>query len=335
MDKTIIIAEAGVNHNGDLSKALKMIDAAVEAGADYVKFQTAVPELVISSIAPKAEYQKETTGAGQSQLEMCRAIHLPLSDYTVIADACRERGIGFMSTPFDLVSIDCLAKIGMDYWKIPSGEITNLPYLRKVARQRSRVILSTGMSTLDEVRDAVRVLTDNGTPPSDIILLHCTTQYPTPMQAVNLRAMLALGTLGCAAVGYSDHTIGIEVPVAAVAMGAKVIEKHFTLDKNLPGPDHRASLSPDELRDMVTAIRNIELALGSGIKQVADAERDNIAVARKSIVAARDIRKGEVFTEENITVKRPGNGISPMLWDEVIGRTATRDFAYDTLIVID
>ncbi len=335
MDKTIIIAEAGVNHNGDLSKALKMIDAAVEAGADYVKFQTAVPELVISSIAPKAEYQKETTGAGQSQLEMCRAIHLPLSDYTVIADACRERGIGFMSTPFDLVSIDCLASIGMDYWKIPSGEITNLPYLRKVARQRSRVILSTGMSTLDEVRDAVRVLTDNGTPPSDIILLHCTTQYPTPMQAVNLRAMLALGTLGCAAVGYSDHTIGIEVPVAAVAMGAKVIEKHFTLDKNLPGPDHRASLSPDELRDMVTAIRNIELALGSGIKQVADAERDNIAVARKSIVAARDIRKGEVFTEENITVKRPGNGISPMLWDEVIGRTATRDFAYDTLIVID
>ena len=335
MDKTIIIAEAGVNHNGDLSKALKMIDAAVEAGADYVKFQTAVPELVISSIAPKAEYQKETTGAGQSQLEMCRAIHLPLSDYTVIADACRERGIGFMSTPFDLVSIDCLAKIGMDYWKIPSGEITNLPYLRKVARQRSRVILSTGMSTLDEVRDAVRVLTDNGTPPSDIILLHCTTQYPTPMQAVNLRAMLALGTLGCAAVGYSDHTIGIEVPVAAVAMGAKVIEKHFTLDKNLPGPDHRASLSPDELRDMVTAIRNIELALGSGIKQVADAERDNIAVARKSIVAARDIRKGEVFTEENISVKRPGNGFSPMLWDEVIGRTATRDFAYDTLIVID
>lgn len=335
MDKTIIIAEAGVNHNGDLSKALKMIDAAVEAGADYVKFQTAVPELVISSIAPKAEYQKETTGAGQSQLEMCRAIHLPLGDYTVIADACRERGIGFMSTPFDLVSIDCLSSIGMDYWKIPSGEITNLPYLRKVARQRSRVILSTGMSTLDEVRDAVRVLTDNGTPASDIILLHCTTQYPTPMQAVNLRAMLALGTLGCAAVGYSDHTIGIEVPVAAVAMGAKVIEKHFTLDKNLPGPDHRASLSPDELRDMVTAIRNIELALGSGIKQVADAERDNIAVARKSIVAARDIRKGEVFTEENITVKRPGNGISPMLWDEVIGRTATRDFAYDTLIVID
>lgn len=335
MDKTIIIAEAGVNHNGDLSKALKMIDAAVEAGADYVKFQTAVPELVISSIAPKAEYQKETTGAGQSQLEMCRAIHLPLGDYTVIADACRERGIGFMSTPFDLVSIDCLASIGMDYWKIPSGEITNLPYLRKVARQRSRVILSTGMSTLDEVRDAVRVLTDNGTPASDIILLHCTTQYPTPIQAVNLRAMLALGTLGCAAVGYSDHTIGIEVPVAAVAMGAKVIEKHFTLDKNLPGPDHRASLSPDELRDMVTAIRNIELALGSGIKQVADAERDNIAVARKSIVAARDIRKGEVFTEENITVKRPGNGISPMLWDEVIGRTATRDFAYDTLIVID
>lgn len=332
MSHTIIIAEAGVNHNGDLSAALRMIDAAAEAGADYVKFQTAVPELVISSIAPKAEYQKETTGEEQSQLEMCRAIHLPLSDYAQIARACRERGIGFLSTPFDLVSIDCLNDIGMNYWKIPSGEITNLPYLRKIASKGGRVILSTGMSTLDEVKTAVDILEKGGIPKSDIILLHCTTQYPTPMEAVNLRAMLALESVGCSAVGYSDHTVGIEVPVAAVAMGAKVIEKHFTLDKNLPGPDHRASLSPSELKDMVLAIRNIEKALGSGIKDVAEAERGNIEVARKSIVAATDIKKGEIFTEANITVKRPGSGISPMLWDEVIGRPAPRDFTYDSLI---
>ncbi len=332
MSHTIIIAEAGVNHNGDLATALRMIDAAAEAGADYVKFQTAVPELVISSIAPKAEYQKETTGAEQSQLEMCRAIHLPLSAYSQIARACRERGIGFMSTPFDLVSIDCLNDLGMDYWKIPSGEITNLPYLRKIASKGGRVILSTGMSTLEEVKTAVDVLAKGGIPKSEIILLHCTTQYPTPMEAVNLRAMLALESVGCAAVGYSDHTVGIEVPVAAVAMGAKVIEKHFTLDKSLPGPDHRASLSPSELKDMVLAIRNIEKALGSELKQVAEAERGNIEVARKSIVAARNIKKGEIFTTENITVKRPGSGLSPMLWDEVIGRPAPRDFTYDSLI---
>ncbi len=330
--RTIIIAEAGVNHNGDLATALRMIDAAAEAGADYVKFQTAVPELVISTIAPKADYQKETTGAEQGQLEMCKAIHLPLSDYAGIAQACRERGIGFMSTPFDLVSIDCLAPLGMDYWKIPSGEITNLPYLRKIAAQGGRVILSTGMSTLPEVEAAVAVLTAGGMSKSDISLLHCTTQYPTPYPAVNLRAMLALKSLGCGAVGYSDHTVGIEVPVAAVAMGATIIEKHFTLDKNMPGPDHRASLDPAELKAMVSAIRHIEEALGSGEKVVAEAERPNIAVARKSIVAARDIKAGEILTEENITVKRPGTGLSPMLWDTVLGTRATRDFPYDTLI---
>lgn len=335
MPHTIIIAEAGVNHNGDFATALKMIDKAAEAGADYVKFQTAVPELVISTIAPKAQYQKETTGTEQSQLEMCKAIHLPLSDYARIAHACRERGIGFISTPFDLVSIDCLASLDMDYWKIPSGEITNLPYLRRIAGIGGKVILSTGMSTLDEVRAAVEILNIGGIPKSDIILLHCTTQYPTPMSDVNLRAMLALQTIGCEAVGYSDHTVGIEVPIAAVAMGAKVIEKHFTLDKSLPGPDHRASLSPQELKEMVAAIRNIEQALGSGIKDVAEAERANIEVARKSIVAARDIKKGEFFTTENITVKRPGSGLSPMLWDEVIGRQAARDFPYDHLISLD
>lgn len=334
MNKCIIIAEAGVNHNGNLEMAREMVRVARECGADYVKFQTAVPELVISSIAPKAEYQEETTGKEESQLEMCRAIHLPLSDYAGLAELCRSEGIGFMSTPFDLVSIDCLAPLGMDFWKIPSGEITNLPYLRKIAHIGGRVILSTGMSTLAEVETAVKVLEDNGIPCEDVILLHCTTQYPAPYASVNLRAMDALRTLNTGGVGYSDHTKGIEVSVAAAAMGACVIEKHFTLDKNLPGPDHRASLEPAELRALVDAVRHVEDALGSGVKEVADAEAPNIVVARKSIVAARDIRAGEVFTEENITVKRPGNGLSPMLWDSVIGRTASRAFPADTLITL-
>lgn len=328
----IIIAEAGVNHNGDYDRAVAMIHAAKAAGADYVKFQTAVPELVISSVAPKAEYQKETTGAEESQLEMCRKIHLRLEDYAPLAEICREVGIGFMSTPFDLVSIDCLAPLGMDYWKIPSGEITNLPYLRKIARKGGKVILSTGMSELCEVEAALEVLEDNGIGRADVALLHCNTQYPTPMCDVNLRAMEQLAALHPGAVGYSDHTVGIEVPVAAVAMGARIIEKHFTLDRNLPGPDHKASLEPAELASMVSAIRNIELAIGSGKKHVSDSERPNIVVARKSIVAATDIRKGDLLTEENITVKRPGNGISPMKWDSVLGTAATRDFLADELI---
>ena len=328
----IIIAEAGVNHNGNYDLARKMVYAAKEAGADYVKFQTAVPELVISTYAPKAEYQKETTGNEQSQLEMCRAIHLPLSDYAPLKALCDEVGIGFMSTPFDLVSIDCLADIGMDYWKIPSGEITNLPYLRKIASKGGKVILSTGMSTLSEVAAAVEVLEKGGIPRTDIIVLHCTTQYPAPYDSVNLRAMNTLALLGCKAVGYSDHTQGIAIPVAAAALGAKVIEKHFTLDRNLPGPDHRASLEPKELAEMICSIRSVEAALGSGDKIVAEAERPNIAVARKSIVAARAIAPGEVLTEENITVKRPGNGISPMLWDKVIGSTASKAYLPDQLI---
>lgn len=334
MSKIIIIAEAGVNHNGNLELARMMVKEAKLAGADYVKFQTAVPELVISSIAPKAEYQKDTTGAEESQLEMCRKIHLPLADYQGLADLCREEGIGFMSTPFDLVSIDTLAPLGMDYWKIPSGEITNLPYLRKIGAQKGRVIMSTGMSTLEEIEAALRVLEKAGTPRSSVWLLHCNTQYPTPMEDVNLRAMNQLRTLGTAGVGYSDHTVGITVPIAAAALGATVIEKHFTLDKSLPGPDHRASLDPAELRAMVAAIRDVERTLGDGIKRVSDSERPNIEVARKSIVAARDIRKGEKFTEENITVKRPGNGLSPMLWDSVVGQTAAHDFPYDSLITL-
>lgn len=323
-----------MNHNGDLDTARRMVRVARECGADYVKFQTAVPELVISTIAPKAEYQKETTGNEQSQLEMCKAIHLPLSDYAGLAKLCREEGIGFVSTPFDLVSIDCLEPLDMDFWKIPSGEITNLPYLRKIGRLGQPVIMSTGMSTLHEVEAAVRVLEQAGTPREKITLLHCTTQYPTPYPAVNLRAMEALRTLGCGSVGYSDHTVGIEVSVAAAAMGAVVIEKHFTLDKNMPGPDHRASLDPAELDALVRAVRHVDEALGDGTKNVADAERANIEVARKSIVAARPIRKGELFSEENITVKRPGNGVSPMLWDTVIGRPAPADFDYDALIYI-
>lgn len=328
----IIIAEAGVNHNGDLGRAKEMVAAAKEAGADYVKFQTAVPELVISTFAPKAEYQKETTGAEESQLDMCRKIHLPLSDYAGLARLCRETGIGFMSTPFDLVSIDCLAPLDMDWWKIPSGEITNLPYLRKIAAPGRRVIMSTGMSDTAEVERAVEILTEGGVSRADIGLLHCNTQYPTPFCDVNLRAMEALRRLGTGYVGYSDHTIGIEVPTAAAALGADIIEKHFTLDKSLPGPDHRASLDTEELRTMVSAVRNIEKALGSDRKVVTDSERPNIEVARKSIVAARDIARGELFTPDNLTVKRPGNGISPMLWDSVVGQRAKRDFAYDELI---
>lgn len=332
--KVIIIAEAGVNHNGDYNRAVEMIHKAHEAGADYVKFQTAVPELVISSIAPKAEYQKETTGEGESQLEMCRKIHLKLEDYAPLKAICDEVGIGFMSTPFDLVSIDCLASLEMDYWKIPSGEITNLPYLRKIGKRGERVILSTGMCELQEVEAALQVLEASGTPRENVILLHCNTQYPTPMCDVNLNAMADLRSLHVGAVGYSDHTVGIEVPVAAVAMGADVIEKHFTLDKNLPGPDHKASLNPEELTAMVAAIRNVEQAVGLAHKQVSDSERPNIEIARKSIVAARAIKKGELLSEENITVKRPGNGISPMQWDDVIGTVAQADFEADALITL-
>lgn len=328
----IIIAEAGVNHNGDIELARRMVREARLAGADYVKFQTAIPELVISTFAPKAEYQKETTGEAESQLEMCKAIHLPLSDYAGLKALCDEEGIGFMSTPFDLVSIDCLAPLGMDYWKIPSGEITNLPYLRKIGRRGESIIMSTGMATLAETEAAVKVLEEAGTPRSNIILLHCTTQYPAPYESVNLRAMEALGTLGCAATGYSDHTQGIEVSVAAAALGARVIEKHFTLDRNLPGPDHKASLEPAELKVLVDSVRHIEAAMGDGRKYAADAERPNIDIARKSIVASRAIKAGEVFSDDNITVKRPGNGISPMEWDSVLGMKASRDFAADELI---
>lgn len=332
LNKVIIIAEAGVNHNGNFDLAVKMIKEAKKAGADYVKFQTAVPELVISTFAPKAEYQKETTGAEESQLEMCKAIHLPLSDYSKLKAECDSQQIGFLSTPFDLVSIDTLDSLDMDYYKIPSGEITNLPYLRKIASKGVPVIMSTGMSNLSEIGDALNILIDGGIDKKNIILLHCNTQYPTPFGDVNLRAMATLSDKFGVTVGYSDHTQGIEIPIAAVAMGAKVIEKHFTLDCNMEGPDHKASLEPNQLKAMVDAIRNVEKAIGTADKVASPSESPNKEVARKSIVAARNINKGELLTEENITVKRPGNGISPMKWDSVIGNIAIRDFGYDELI---
>ena len=334
MKHVIIIAEAGVNHNGNYELAKQLVVKAKEAGVDYVKFQTAKPELVISQFAEMADYQKTNTGTQESQLEMCKKIHLTFDDYKPLKAYCEEVGVKFMSTPFDMPSIDLLAEIGMDYMKVPSGEITNLPYLRKIAKLGMPVILSTGMSRIGEVEDALNILIDGGMKREDIILLHCNTEYPTPYEDVNLKAMLTLRDTFGVRVGYSDHTKGIEVPIAAVAMGAEVIEKHFTLDHNLPGPDHVASLEPDELKSMVIAIRNIEKAIGSGLKVVSNSEEKNIKIARKSIIAARDIKAGEVFTEDNLTVQRPGDGVSPMLWDSVIGTKAIRDFVYDEPIEI-
>ncbi len=328
----IIIAEAGVNHNGNYELAEQLALKAKEAGADYVKYQTAVPEKVISRYAEMAEYQKENTGKVESQLEMCKRIHLKLSDYAPLKKYCEEIGIKFISTPFDLDSIDILKDMSMDFWKIPSGEITNYPYLVKIANTHMPVVMSTGMCEIPEIREALKVLCDNGLTMDQISLLHCNTEYPTPMKDVNLKAMSDLSREFGIRVGYSDHTKGIEVPIAAVAMGAQIIEKHFTLDHNMEGPDHKASLEPDELKAMVDAIRNIEQAVGDGTKHVSESERKNIAIARKSIIAARAINKGEILTEENLTVKRPGNGISPMKWKEVIGTVAVRDFMEDELI---
>ncbi len=326
---TIIIAEAGVNHNGSLDRAKQMVVAAKQAGADYIKFQTGIPEKVISKFAEMADYQKVNVGTRESQLDMVRKIMLPNNEFRELKEYCDRQDIRFMSTPFDLTSIDVLVPLAMDYWKIPSGEITNLPYLRKIARLHQPVIMSTGMSGMEDIAAALQVLIQNGLTREQITLLHCNTEYPTPYEDVNLRAMLAIKEEFQVKVGYSDHTRGIEVPIAAVAMGAQVIEKHFTLDKTLPGPDHVASLEPQELETMVKAIRHIERSLGSGLKQVSASERKNIAIARKSIIAARDIKAGETFTEDNLTVKRPGNGISPMRWDEVMGQTARRDFVED------
>lgn len=327
---TIIIAEAGVNHNGSLELAKQMIDAAYKAGADYIKFQTFVPEKLVSRYASKADYQIQNTQNQESQLEMLQKLAFTQEDFIELRGCCQKAGIRFLSTPFDLESIEFLNRLNMDFWKLPSGEITNLPYLEAIARTHKKVVMSTGMSELTEIQDAVRVLEGNGT--GDITLLHCNTEYPTPFSDVNLLAMKQMSEMLQKPVGYSDHTVGIEVPIAAAALGAVVIEKHFTLDKQLPGPDHKASLEPDELAHMVQAIRNIEKSLGDGKKKRMHSEEKNCKAARKSIVAKRDIKAGEIFSEDSITVKRPGNGISPMKWYALIGQAAQRDYKEDELI---
>ncbi len=327
-----IIAEAGVNHNGLIDNAYRLIDVAVEAGADAVKFQTFKAEKLVSKSADKANYQKQTTDESETQFEMIKKLELSVDVHKKLIKYCNERGIMFLSTPFDHESINLLNELGLEIMKIPSGEITNLPYLRHIGALKKKVILSTGMSTLEEVGDALSILINAGTAKENITVLHANTMYPTPLNDANLNAMLTIQQEFDITVGYSDHTMGIEVDIAAVAMGASIIEKHFTLDNSLSGPDHKASLEPKELKAMVTSIRNIEKALGNGVKMPSNSEKPNISVARKSIVANQAIKIGDIFTEENITVKRPGNGISPMKWDEVVGSVSEKDYQIDELI---
>ncbi|RBA29128.1 N-acetylneuraminate synthase [Flavobacterium tibetense] len=333
MKKTLIIAEAGVNHNGDLKLAKKLIDVAAGAGVDYVKFQTFKAEKLVTKVAKKATYQNASIGDDESQFEMLKKLELNVDQHNELILYCKQKNIKFLSTAFDLESMDYLSTLGIVLAKIPSGEITNLPYLKKVAKLFPNIILSTGMASLQEVKSAYKVLIDNGALHDNIVILHCNTEYPTPMEDVNLLAMNHIKKELGINVGYSDHTLGIEVPIAAVALGACVIEKHFTLDRTLPGPDHAASLEPNELKAMVKAIRNIEKAIGSsGLKEPSASEAKNKFIVRKSIVAITFIKKGGIFTEENIGIKRPGTGVSPMKWDEVIGKIAIKDFEEDELI---
>ncbi len=330
--RTLIIAEAGVNHNGDLGLAMQLIDAAADARADLVKFQTFNASRLVTRIAKKADYQNLSTDENESQHDMLKRLELTEAMHHELIAHCAKRSIGFFSTGFDIESVDLLVSLGQEYFKIPSGEVTNLPYLRHIGHLGKNTILSTGMATLGDIEAAIDVLEQAGTPRTSITVLHCTTEYPTPMAEVNLRAMQSIQAAFGVAVGYSDHTQGIEVATAAVAMGATVIEKHFTIDRNLPGPDHQASLDPAELKAMVSAIRNIEVALGDGIKRLTPSETRNKPIVRKSLVASQVISEGEIFTVQNVTTKRPGTGISPMHWDEVIGRVAPRSFAVDELI---
>ncbi len=330
--KSLIIAEAGVNHNGDVQMAKMLIAAAADCGADLVKFQSFVAEKVISSSALKADYQKLSTDPEESQLDMARKLELSRDEHFELVDECNRHGIGFFSTAFDTENSDLLLELKVDYVKIPSGEITNLPFLRYVAKQGKPIILSTGMATLGDIEAAIDALECAGTDRKRITVLHCTTEYPTPMDEVNLKAMVNIGNAFGVKVGYSDHTPGIEVAIAAVSLGATVIEKHFTLDRNLPGPDHSASLEPSELKAMISAIRNIEMALGDGIKRPTPSEAENATVARRSLVAVKPIVAGELFNESNISAKRPGTGISPMRWDDIVGRASQRNFAVDELI---
>lgn len=330
--KTLIIAEAGVNHNGDLAMAKELVAAAARAGADLVKFQSFITGRSISRAAPKADYQIGTTDPAESQYDMVRKLELSRADHDELIAECERHGIGFFSTAFDEPSFDMLVEMGMQQFKIPSGEITNLPLLRYIATAGKPIILSTGMANMGDIEAAIAVIEEAGIDREHITVLHCTTEYPTPMNEVNLRAMLSIGQAFGVTIGYSDHTRGIEVATAAVALGARVIEKHFTLDRNLPGPDHQASLEPHELTAMVSAIRNIELALGDGVKRLTPSEVRNKPIARKSLVASTAIRAGELFTANNLTAKRPGTGVSPMRWDDVIGRPAGRAFEADELI---
>lgn len=330
--KTLIIAEAGVNHNGDINLAKQLIVAAAEAGADIVKFQSFKAESLVSAEAPMAEYQERNSAKKTSQYEMLKALEISPPDHEILIEQCKISGIEFFSTAFDLESVQLLSKLKLSRWKIPSGEITNLPYLEKIARERKPVLLSTGMATLSDIEAAIEVFEANGLSREQITVLHCTTEYPAPFPSVNLRAMLSIRDAFKVNVGYSDHTMGIEIPIAAVALGASVIEKHFTLDRNLPGPDHRASLEPSEFKNMVDAIRNIEASLGNGLKKPGIEELRNRSVARKSIVAAVPVKSGEIFDEKNLTCKRPGNGLSPMLWHQVLGKKATRDYAPNEFI---
>lgn len=325
-----IIAEAGVNHNGSMDLAKQMVKAAKAAGADYIKFQTFVPEKLVSKYAPKADYQKKSTGTADNQLQMLKKLALTQQDFIHLKQYCIELGIGFLSTPFDLGSIDFLETLDMDFWKLPSGEVTNYPYLKKIGMTKKKVVMSTGMCNMQEIEAAVSVLEENGT--TDITLLHCNTEYPTPFSDVNLLAMHHMQRELHKPVGYSDHTVGIEVAIAAAALGAVVIEKHFTLDKTMEGPDHAASLNPDELKQMINAIRNIEKSMGDGVKRRTASEEKNLAAARKSLVAKTSIRKGEIFTVDNLTVKRPGSGKSPMKWEEILGTRAEKDYEMDELI---
>ena len=328
----LIIAEAGVNHNGDLELARRLIDVAAEAGADLVKFQTFKADRLVTATARKADYQTSNSGGGETQHEMLRRLELSPAAHQELITHCATRGIGFFSTGFDNESVDFLASLSQERFKIPSGEITNLPYLRNMGRYGREIILSTGMATLGDIEAAIDVLEQAGTPRASITVLHCTTEYPTPMNEVNLRAMQSIGRAFGVKVGYSDHTPGIEVAIAAVALGATIIEKHFTLDRDLPGPDHKASLEPGELKSMVMAIRNIEMALGDGVKQLTPSEIRNRPIVRKSLVAVRPIKAGEPFTSENLGCKRPGTGISPMQWNQVVGARARHDYAIDELI---
>lgn len=331
-NRVFIIAEAGVNHNGSIELAKKLIDVAVDSGADAVKFQTFKAENLVSKNAQKADYQKQTTDKNESQFEMIKKLELDVNTHKELIAYCNSKNIMFLSTPFDHDSIELLNDLGLEIFKIPSGEITNLPYLRHIGKLAKKVILSTGMANIGEIENALDILVQAGTKKENITILHANTEYPTPMEDVNLKAMLTIGKTFDVEFGYSDHTLGIEVPTAAVALGASCIEKHFTLDKTMEGPDHKASLEPEELKAMVKAIRNIEKALGSSVKKPSPSESKNKPIARKSIVAKTTIKKGEVLSENNLAIKRPGNGISPMRWDEVIGSVALKDYVEDELI---